>query len=39
MIEPFSSRMPAQSQPMLLTLWGAFLQAFTVENTVERKLK
>ena len=39
MMEPFFSRMPSQAQPMLLSLWGAFLQAFTVENTVERKLK
>ncbi len=37
--DPLSPRAPAQPQPLLPTLWSAFLQAFTVDDVWQRKIK
>ena len=33
------ARPPASQPSLLYTLWGAFLQAFTVDETFQRKIK
>ena len=38
-MDPLSPRAPVQPQPLLPTLWSAFLQAFTVDDVWQRKIK